>query len=281
VLLGSLLQGAFFVMSISAWYVLRGRHEDLARRSFDVALAVALVGSLALLVSGHHQARTVSVTQPTKLAAFEGHFRSGEGGTPLYLFGVPDAEQQRVAFGVGIPKLLSVLVHDDPAHPVTALDRFPSGDWPPLGITFQSYHLMVALGMGFIGLTVIALIHRWRGSLYRTRWLLWGFVGAVVGPIVANQSGWVAAEVGRQPWVVYGLLRTRDAVSPVVPASHVLASIILFSLIYLGLFALWVFVLHHKITSGPDSTSGVATPGGLLGTAARHHPGGESLSAED
>jgi len=202
------------------------------------------------------------------------------GGAPAYVLGVPDPVRQ-VTHGLGVPGLLSVLVHGDASRPVTALDRFPRADWPPVGLCFQTYHLMVALGMTFIGLTLLAATLRWRGRLYQTRWLLWVFVVAVVGPILANQSGWAAAEIGRQPWVVYGLLRTRDAVSPAVPPAHVGFSILLFSCIYAGLLALWIFVLDSKIRRGPEPAAGAAPHGGFLDAAARHHPGGESLSAEE
>jgi cytochrome d ubiquinol oxidase subunit I len=253
VLLGALLQGAFFVMSLSAWYVLKRRHVDLARRGFDIALVVGAVASLAIVVSGHQQAQNVAHTQPAKLAAFEGHFRSSPGGAPLYLFGVPDSASEQVDYGLAVPGALSLLTYGDPNQPVTALDQFTPQDRPPIGLTFQSYHLMVALGMLFVGLTWLGLLLRWRGKLYTQRWLMALFVAAVVGPIAANQAGWVAAEVGRQPWVVYGLLRTSDAVSRAVPAEQVLGSIVLFSLVYAGLLALWLFVLNSKIQHGPPS----------------------------
>jgi cytochrome d ubiquinol oxidase subunit I len=287
VVLGCLVQGAFFAMSVCAWYLLKRRHEDLARRGFDIALVVAAVTSLAMLASGHNQAQTVTVTQPAKLAAFEGHYRTVGGGTPLYLFGVPDSETEQVRYGVAIPKLLSLLAHDDPDRPVTALDEFAPEDRPPVGLTFQSYHLMVALGMFFIAVTLLGLWLRWRGRLYRTRWLLWVFVAAVVGPVVSNQAGWVAAEVGRQPWAVYGLLRTSDAVSKSVPGEQVLGSIILFSVIYTGLLGLWLYVMNSKIQRGPElRTEAADTPAQSLTQAAselqlRGHSSSETEPKEE
>ena len=281
VLLGAYLQGAFFVMSISAWYVLKRRHVDLSRRGFDIALGVAAAASLAILLSGHGQAQKVAETQPAKLAAFEGHYRTSPRA-PLYLAGVPNSETEAVDYGVAGPGALSLLVHGDADAPVTGLDRFAPRDRPPVGLCFQSYHAMVALGTLFIGLTTLALWLRWRGSLYERRWVLWIFVAAVVGPIFANQAGWVAAEVGRQPWVVYGLLRTEDAVSRAVPAEQVLGSIILFGIIYTGLFALWVFVLHSKIAKGPDDPDrmpvSAGRPGQLVAAASMRQADGHSLS---
>jgi len=262
VLLGSFIQGAFFVLSVCAWYILKMRHEDLAKRSFRIALVVAAASSVLMLVSGHEQAKAVAVNQPAKLAAFEGHFKQQPGGTGMYLFGVPDVKAQRVRDGVSIPGMLSYLVHDDASKPVTALDRFPADERPPVQIPFQTYHLMVALGMFFIGVSLLGLFLLWRKRLFSQRWLLWVFVVAVLGPILANESGWVAAEVGRQPWVVYGLLRTSDAVSAVLVPQQVLASIIMFGLLYLALGVIWVTVLHTKIQHGPEPIEERVAAGG-------------------
>jgi cytochrome bd ubiquinol oxidase subunit I len=253
VLLGAFILGAFFTMSICAFYLLRRRHVELAERGFKVGLAFAAASSLLMLVSGHTQAVALSHNQPAKLAAFEGHFHTGEGPTDLHLVGWPDPEAETVDFGIAMPGMLSLLVHGDLETPVEGLDQTPADERPPVLVPFVTYHLMVALGMYFIGLTLLGLFLWWRGQLFQRRWLLWVFVFSVLGPYVANQAGWVATEVGRQPWVVYGLLRTADAVSRSVPAEHVLGSIVLFSFIYLALAALWVFVMNEKIRHGPDA----------------------------
>ncbi|MEO0322114.1 MAG: cytochrome ubiquinol oxidase subunit I [Myxococcota bacterium] len=249
VLLGSFVQGAFFVMSIAAFYLLRRRHEDFAKRSFRVALGLGTAASLALLVSGHAQASAVSVNQPAKLAAFEGHFETGPAD--LYLVGMPNAETREVDYGLAVPGMLSVLLHGDAKTPVTGLDAIPEDEHPPLVVPFVSYRLMVGLGMLFIGLTTLATFLLWRGTLWDQKWLLRAFVFAVAGPVLANQAGWVAAEVGRQPWVVYGLLKTVDAVSTTVPGEHVLASLILFGIVYVALGCVWLFVVNEKIQHGP------------------------------
>jgi cytochrome d ubiquinol oxidase subunit I len=269
VLLGSFILGAFFVMSITAYYLLRSRHVEFARRSFTIALGAGAIASLAMLVSGHSQARVVAAHQPAKLAAFEGHFVTGPA--PLYLFGVPDAETQRVR-GIAVPGLLSFLIHGRLDAPVPGLDSVPEGDRPPVQLPFQAYHLMVGLGGFFIAVTALALWLRWRGRLFETRWLLHVFVFAVAGAYAANQLGWVAAEVGRQPWIVYGLLRTSDALSKAVGTGAVATSIAMFSVIYLLLFAVWVYVLNDKIQHGPEEAFAHAGPGdgaGLLDIAAQ------------
>jgi cytochrome d ubiquinol oxidase subunit I len=285
--IGCFIMGAFFIMSISAYYLLRNRHPEFARRSFTGALALATVSSLAALVSGHFQAQSVYEHQPAKLAAFEGHFTTGPGD--LSLFGIPDGEAGRIDAGVSIPGGLSFLIHEDFREPVLGLDRIRPEHRPPLLLSFASYHLMIALGSAFIALTLFASFLHWRGRLFRTRWLLWVFVFAVLGAVAANQAGWGAAEVGRQPWIVHppvvrgpdgepaldaegyvrygtvsvpmpdggtkevvaGLL-TADGVSEAVTAGQVLGSIIMFGAIYLLLGGLWVFVLNHEIHAGPE-----------------------------
>lgn len=255
VLLGSFLVGAFFVASVSAYYLLRGRHREVAERGLGLGVVMALVSSIAMLLSGHHQANVVADFTPAKLAAFEGLYETTEGGTGLYVMGWVDEDAREVT-GLEIPGLLSLLVHDDLETPVPGLDQIDDDEEPPVLVPFLTYHLMVALGMAMLGLSALGALLLWRRRLFATPWLLRAFVVAVLFPYVANQAGWVASEVGRQPWVVYGLLRTRDAVSASVPGEQVLTSIVLFSLVYLGLGAVWLFVMNEKIQHGPDDEQG-------------------------
>ncbi len=279
VYIGCLILGSFFVLSVSAYYILKRRHLDVARRSFKIALVIATAGSLAALVQGHAQAKNVAEHQPSKLAAFEAHFETGEGGTPLILFGIPDAEKETVHVKVAIPSLLSLLIYEDPNRPVPGLDQVPSEDRPPILLPFLTYRLMIGIGFACIGLTLAACVYWWRGTLFEQRWLLWLFVIAVVGPYLANQAGWVTAEVGRQPWIVWpsvqdGVemrgLRTEDALSETLAASQVLWSICMFGAIYLLLAILWIYVMNAKIHNGPDEPSPtghrVDRSGGMLAT---------------
>ncbi|MEM6294253.1 MAG: cytochrome ubiquinol oxidase subunit I [Myxococcota bacterium] len=270
VLLGAFILGGFFVMSISAWYLLKHRHEDFAKRSFVIGLVVASLASWGELVSGHAQAQMVAEHQPAKLAAFEGHFKTTDEPTGLWLFGWPNEDTQEVEYGVEVPGLLTFLVHSDFETPIPGLDQTPPEDRPPVLVPFLTYHVMIGLGTAFIGLTSLALFLLWRKKLFEQRWLLWVFVGAVIGPYIANQAGWIATEVGRQPWVVYGLLRTEDAVSKVVPTDQLIGSLVLFSFAYTALFALWVFVLNEKIKHGPvepkpDTTDRVGLMAAAIG----------------
>ncbi len=272
-LIGAFILGSFFIMSISAWYLLKQRHEEFAKRSLTGALIFATIASILALVTGHTNGEMVAHNQPAKLAAYEGHFKTGPAD--LNLFGVPDAETGEVRGKVAIPGGLSFLVKKDFNASVIGLDKIPRQYWPPIAVPFFSYHLMVALGMFFIGLTLTAWLLYWRGNLFTLRPFLWLLVISVLGPFIANEAGWVAAEVGRQPWVVHptvirdssgepqldaaGMLQykldegllTRRGVSKSVRPEEVLASIGLFSFIYLLLFWIWLYVLNDKIQKGP------------------------------
>lgn len=293
-LIGAFIMGSFFIMSISAYYILRRRHEEFARRSFTGALMLATIASCAQLISGDSNAKMVARNQPDKLAALEGLFKTGPAR--LGIFGIPDENQRKVKYEIGIPRLLSVLVYGNSNEPVAGLDKFRRQDWPPVKVSFFAYHLMVGLGMYFIGLTLFASFLRWRKKLFQYRWLMGLFVISVLGPVVANEVGWAAAEEGRQPWVVHPRfyydpagkllydregfaryhaeegLRTRDAVSESITGGQVLGSIVMFSLIYVLLGVLWVFVLNHKIHAGPqpvEMPEGHNTAGFIAAAAGR------------
>ena len=249
-IMGCWQAGAFLVISVSAYYLLRGRHLAFAKASMKIALVVALLGSLGQLATGHSSAGTVARYQPAKLAAFEGHYPASAPGD-MYLLGWVDEEAEQVS-GIKLPGMLSFLVHGDMTTPVTGLRAFAPEDRPPVNAVFQSYHLMVALGMGLIGISLLSALLWWRGKLFDHKLMLRLLVPTVLLPQVANQVGWFSAEVGRQPWIVYGLLRTSDAVSPKVTAGEIIASITMFGLVYLLLLALFIFVLDHKIKHGPE-----------------------------
>jgi cytochrome d ubiquinol oxidase subunit I len=249
--LGSFLAGSFLVLSVHAYYLLKGRHISISKKAFRIALIIALVSSVMQLFTGHKSAEGVSVNQPAKLAAMEGHFDS-LAVADLYLIGWVDKENQEVT-GFSLPGGLSFLTHFDWEKPIRGLNSFPEEDRPgAVNAVFQFYHLMVAIGMALILITVIGVVYLRGGRIFQTRWLLWVFVFAVFLPQIANQAGWFAAEMGRQPWVVYGLLRTSDALSKTVTANQVLFSLIMFTIVYMFLFALFVYMLNKKIKHGPE-----------------------------
>ena len=301
-LIGAWVLGSFFVMSISAWYLLKGRYLDFARRSFTGGLLFATIASVAAAFSGHFNGQMVAKWQPAKLAAFEAQFTTGRGD--LTLFGIPDEQARSLRYAPAIPGALSFVAHDSLSAPVIGLDKIPRRYWPPVATAYFSFHLMVALGVVFIGLTVLASWLRWRGTLFDHRWLLRVFVFAVIGPVIANEVGWAAAEVGRQPWIVNpGVVRdaggnialdangmvqykleegllTRDAVSESVKGGEVLASMIMFGVIYSMLFVVWVYVLNDKIQKGPAAVHAAehTTTEGLLDTGAERTLRRESMS---
>ena len=247
--LGAWQAAAFLVLSVSAFYLLRRRHVEFAKTSMQIGLIVAVVASLGSLVTGDVSGRVISRYQPAKLAAMEGHFpASAPAG--MYVFGwVSEAEERTT--GISIPGMLSYLVHGDAAKPITGLAAFAPQDRPPVNPVFQAFHAMVAVGMTLIGLSLLGAIFWWRGTLFETRWLLWIYVFAVLGPQAANQLGWFTAEVGRQPWIVYGVMRTAAGVSPSVTTGQALTSLVFFMLVYLALFVLFIYLLDQKIRHGP------------------------------
>lgn len=252
--IGALIAGAFLVMSVHAWYILKGRYVQMSKKAFVIALTAAALFSVLQLVTGHGSANVVAKHQPAKLAAFEGHYDSSDQAH-LYLFGWVDQKNEKV-YGPYVPGGLSFLLHGNFDTPVSSLNDFPKDEVPTqVNAIFQFYHLMVAFGLYFIGLTLLGLFLWWRGILFKYKWLLYVFVFSVILPQLANQFGWFAAEMGRQPWVVYGLLRTSDALSVVVTANQVLFSLIMFTLLYALLFALFLYLLNKKIQAGPYDES--------------------------
>ena len=249
VIMGSFVQGAFLVLSVSAYFILKNSHRDFAIRSFTIALLVAAGASLIQPMIGHAHAQEVAEYQPAKLAAFEGLYQT-QRQAPLSLVGYTDPETRETT-ALEIPGLLSFLVHNDPGGVVKGLEEFPEEDWPPVAQVFQTYHAMVALGMLFIGLTLVSLFLLYRKQLFNHRWLMRLYVGAVALPVLANQLGWVSAERGRQPWIVQGLLRTSDGLSKSVQAPEVLISLVLFGIVYALLFFVWLYVLDREIKHGP------------------------------
>lgn len=256
VLSGAWLAGAFLVISISAFYLIKNRHVRFAKSSIKIALIVAMLASLFQLFTGDRSAVGVSKNQPAKLAAMEAVF-DDQTHAPLYLFGWVNEDNQEVKFGIAIPSMLSYLIGWDANTKVTGLNSFPENERPPVNIVFQSYHLMVAIGFTLIAISLLGIFFWWRGNLFKQKWLLWIFVFSVLLPQIANQLGWITAEVGRQPWIVYGLLKTSEALSKVVEAGQVLFSLILFTLIYLGLFILFLYLLNEKIKHGPEDVDSI------------------------
>jgi cytochrome d ubiquinol oxidase subunit I len=280
VVLGAWLTGAFLIISISAWYLLKGKHLKFAKASMTVAVVFAAFTSVLQMISADATARGVVRHQPIKLAAMEGVYET-QDYTPMVLFGYVDTVNRKT-IGPAIPGLLSFLSFHNFRTPVSGLNELPDDAflaarhpgldkeqlakvrptyWPMVGATFQFYHLMIIVGSGLFGVAFLSLFLLRKGTLFRTelapiRAFLWVLVFSVLGPQIANQAGWFTAEVGRQPWIVYNLLRTSQGLSRAVAAEQVVFSIIMFTLIYILLFITFIYLLNRKIQHGPDDDAG-------------------------
>lgn len=251
VISASWLTGAFLVISVSAYYLLKKKYIDFSKKSLTIALIVATIASLLQLETGHNSAMVVVYHQPEKLATFEGHFN--EAPLDLYFIGYLDVQNERI-IGLKWPGFLSFLIYGNFNSPVKGRNNFPKDNLPPLQLPFQSYHIMVAIGMAFIALTILTWFLYWRKKLFENKFFLKLLILSFALPHIANLCGWIAAEVGRQPWAVYGVLKTTDAIShtDVVTTGNVLFSLILFTVIYLILAILFIYLLIKKIKNGPE-----------------------------
>jgi cytochrome bd ubiquinol oxidase subunit I len=252
-MMAALVTGAFLMAGVAAWHVLRNRESQFARKALRLSVAFGLVFSvLELMPFGHLHAQQVARTQPEKFAAIEGLYTS-KTGAPLVLFAIPFTPPPELKVPVEIPGLLSWMAFGDMQAHVQGINEFPPEDRPPLWLTFVSFHNMVVLGLYFIGLMALAALRMYQKKIWEDRWLLKALVWSVPLPVVACQLGWAAAEVGRQPWIVYKLLRTSEAHSATVTAGEVGFSLLLFSAVYLLLGALWFYLMLKKAKSDPEA----------------------------
>jgi cytochrome d ubiquinol oxidase subunit I len=251
----ALITGAFLVAGIAAYLLLKNKGGDVARRALKVSVVFGLVASLLeLFPLGHFHAVQVAETQPEKLAAIEGLI-DGKTTAPMVAFGIPseDPLSLDMAIEIPIPGALSWLSFGDTDAYVKGLNDFPPDERPPFFLTFVSFHTMVALGSFFIVAMLLGVFLLWRKKLFETKWFLKLLILSIPLPVVACELGWIAAEVGRQPWAVYRLLRTADAVSLTVSAEEILFSIIMFSVIYIFLGALYLFLMMKEVNHGPEA----------------------------
>jgi len=260
-ILGGWITGALVAMAAAAWLLLKGRSREKAALLMKVSLAVFAASAILQLGSGHAHSIQVTRTQPEKMAAFEAQWETMDGA-PFTVFGIPDEKNERVRLAVRIPKMLSLLVYLDPGGRVMGLNEFPKDERPPVFLPFAGYHLMILFGLLFILMGATGGWLLLRKKLGTSRLYLKLVLLAVPLPYLANETGWIAAEVGRQPWAVYKVLRTSEAVSAVVPAGNILFSIILFGLIYALIGAAGLTVVLRTIRSGPGGDSAATGQGG-------------------
>lgn len=249
--IGCWLAGAFLVISVSAYYLLKKKHLDFAKSSMKIALTVASIAVALQLVSGDTSARGVAKNQPMKLAALEGVYKT-QKGAPLILFGVPNSKDAQMDYVVSIPKALSYLSFGDFSAEIKGLDQVPKADWPRVNTVFFTYRTMIAMWI-MMFLTCSWALYCWaRGRLFDHPWLLKAMVLSVIYPQIGNQVGWVSAEMGRYPWIVQDLLRISEGLSKTVTANQVLGSIIMFGVVYFFLLVMFLYLLNEKIMHGPS-----------------------------
>jgi cytochrome d ubiquinol oxidase subunit I len=256
---GAVITGSFAMAAVGSFYLLSGWQQEYGRVFVRAGVIAAALASLfQLFPSGDQQGKLVTLYQPPTLAAMEGLFNS-EAGAGIVLIGQPDTDRQRLDNPLHIPGALSFLSYQRWKSVVKGLNEFPRDQWPDnIALLYYSYHIMVGLGTIFILITLVAAGLLWRRRLYDSRWMLWILLLSFPFPYIANTAGWITAEVGRQPWVVYGLMRTANGFSSNVSAGNGLFSLLGFMGMYSLLSILFLLLLWRELTHGPDFLNAAA-----------------------
>jgi len=244
--------GSALMLSVSAWYLLKKRHIEVAKANLRVALiCFVLFATLNVLMFGPSQAVEVTNYQPLKLASMEGLWQT-QSCAPMFLMGWVN-EANKTTTGISIPCLLSVLAYFNPKAVVTGLDAFPSNEYPPINLVFQVYHFMILVGTLLVPIGLLGLVmYWWKRKVFEARWMLWLFVVSVFLAEMVIILGWWTAEIGRQPWIVYNILQTAQGVSPTLTTPQVAISLVMFIALYILLFILFIYLLNGKIQEGPE-----------------------------
>jgi cytochrome d ubiquinol oxidase subunit I len=257
---GAAITGAFVMTSVGALYLLSDRWNAHARVFVKAGvIAGCLFCILQIFPTGDQQGKMVTELQPPTLAAMEGLFQ-GQASAPLLILGQPNEQQGKIDNPLQVPGMLSVLTYRRWSAHVRGLDSFPKENWPDnVPLLYYSYHIMVGLGTFFVAIMAISLFLLWRGRLFHTRWMLWILMLAAPFPFIANTAGWMTAELGRQPWLVYGLMRTEKGFSTVVSAGNSLFTLLGFMGLYMVLGILFLFLIWREIEQGPSGVSNSAS----------------------
>ena len=256
---GAVITGTFVMASVGAFYLLWGKYEEHGRIFIRVGVTVGILASIVqLFPTGDGQGRLLAQKQPTTLAAMEALFESSNNA-PLVLIGQPDIPQRKIDNPLVLPGMLTFLTYRRWEAEVRGLNAFPPDTWPDnIPLLYYSYHIMVGLGTIFIAIMVISAFLLWRGSLFHARWMLWVLFLSLPFPYIANTAGWMTAEIGRQPWLVYGLMRTADGYSKLVSAGNGLFTLLGFMGMYMVLGILFLFLVRREIENGPVAQSTAA-----------------------
>jgi cytochrome d ubiquinol oxidase subunit I len=253
--LAAYLTTALVVGAASAWHLLKGRDNPAVRTGFSMAMwMAALVAPVQIFVGDEHGLATLE-HQPAKIMAIEGYFKSYPNGAPWIMIGLPDDEAETVHYAIAFPKMGSLGLKHDMSAPMAGLDTIPKADRPPSEIIFWSFRIMVGLGFLMVALGLWSLLARWRRRLHEWRWLQRFALAMGPAGFIAVICGWVTTEVGRQPWVIYGLLRTKDAVSPIA-APGVSGSLIAFVIVYFAVFGAGTLYLLRLMARAPEEGEG-------------------------
>lgn len=253
-MIGSVVTASFTMASIGAYYLLSEKHEAYAKSFLRTGVAFGAAASVLMLFpTGDGQGQMVARHQPATLAAMEGLFET-ESGAPVAILGQPDVNARRLDNPITIPHALSLITYKRWGAEVRGLNAFPRDTWPDqIPLLFYSFHIMIGLGTIFIALMALAVFLLWRGALWTTRPMLWALMLALPFPFIANTAGWMTAELGRQPWLIYGLMRTADGASMQVSSGNTLFTLIGFMGLYLLLGVLYLFLVQREIESGPEA----------------------------
>ena len=251
---GAVVCGSFVMAGLGAFYLLANRHEEHGRVFLKVGVIAGVLASLWMLFpTGHFSSEQVAEHQPISLAAMEGLFQS-ERAAGIVLVGQPDVEDRSIENPIVVPRALSYLIYQNWNAEVKGLDAFPQKNWPDnIPLLYYSYHVMVGLGSIFIAVMIVAAFLLWRGRLYSSRWMLWVLMLSIPFPFIANTAGWFTAELGRQPWLAYGLFRTAAGVSPQVSSGSVLFTLIGFAGMYLIMGLLYIVLMVREVDHGPEA----------------------------
>jgi len=250
---GALTTGAFAMAAVGAYYLLEGRAVAHARTFLRLGVVAGLLACvLQIFPTGDMHGRYMARYQPAVVAGMEGLFHT-EAGAPVVLLGQPDPVTQRIDNPLAVNDALSFLIYGTTGAEVKGLDAFPKEDQPPnIPLLFFSYHIMAGLGTLFVAVMGIAALLLWRGWLFKSHWMLWILLLAAPFPFIANTAGWLTAEIGRQPWLVYGLMRTTAGSSTTVSAGNSLFTLLGFMGLYAALAILFLFLIGHEIAHGPE-----------------------------